>query len=185
MQDMILGLDISTSKIGIALVDDEKVLLHSNLIKFKRKDLSLEEKTEHFMIVMDKYKSKGNIKYVYVEQPFIAFSGGKTTAHTMAKLQRFNGMCCYGLYCLYGSPPTLIQANKARGLCGIKIKRGEKAKGKVIEWATQTYPNDFTYDLTRHGNPKPGTDDMADAVVIATAGWKLVEEYNKNIDNSD
>ena len=182
---MILGLDISTSKVGIALVDDEKVLLNSNLLKFTRKDMSLEERAEHFMIVMDKYKEKGNIKHVYVEQPFIAFSGGKTTAHTMAKLQRFNGMCCYGLYCLYGVAPTLIQANKARGLCGIKIKRNEKAKQKVIEWAEETYPDSFTYELTRYGNPKPGTDDMADAVVIASAGWKLIEEFNKNIDNPE
>jgi len=175
---MILGLDISTSKIGIALVDDEKVLLHSNLIKYKS-TYTLEEKAEHFMVVMDKYKKKGNIKYVYVEQPFIAFSGGKTTAHTMAKLQRFNGMCCYGLYCLYGFAPTLVQTNKARGLCGIKIKRGEKAKEKVIEWASQTYPDSFTYDLTRYGNPKPGTDDMADAIVVATAGWKLTEDFKE------
>ena len=58
---MILGLDISTSKIGIALVDDEKVLLHSNLIKFKTADMTLEERAEHFMIVMDKYKKKGHI----------------------------------------------------------------------------------------------------------------------------
>tara|TARA_B100000131_G_scaffold83910_1_gene80892 strand:- start:9598 stop:10134 length:537 start_codon:yes stop_codon:yes gene_type:complete len=176
MQDMILGLDISTTKIGIAIVDDEKVLLHSNLIKFKKAEMTLEERAEHFMIIMDKYKDKGSIKHVFIEQPFIAFGGGKTTAHTMAKLQRFNGMCCYGLYCLYGFAPTLIQANKARGLCGIKIKRGEKAKEKVIEWASQTYPDSFTYELTRHGNPKPGTDDMADAVVIARAGWKLIEE---------
>jgi len=181
MQDMILGLDISTSKIGIALIDDEKELLHSNLIKYKA-TMSLEEKAEHFMIVMDQYKQKGNIKYVYVEQPFIAFSGGKTTAHTMAKLQRFNGMCCYGLYCLYGFAPTLIQSNKARGLCGIKIKRGEKAKEKVIEWVSETYPDSFDYELTRYGNPKPGTDDMADAVVVAAAAWKIIKE---NIDKSD
>ena len=178
MQPMILGLDVSTSKIGIALIDDEKVLLHTNLIKYKN-NLTLEEKAEHFMVMMSQYKKKGNIKHVYVEQPFIAFSGGKTTAHTMAKLQRFNGMCCYGLYCLYGFAPTLIQANKARGLCGIKIKRGEKAKAKVIEWAKETYPDSFDYELTRHGNPKPGTDDMADAIVIATAAWKLIEEINE------
>ena len=118
------------------------------------------------------------IKYVFIEQPFIAFSGGKTTAHTMAKLQRFNGMCCYGLYCLYGFAPELIQANKARGLVGLKIKRGEKAKKKVVEWAEETYPNIFSYELTRYGNPKPGTDDMADAIVIATAGSKLIEEQS-------
>ena len=150
--NMILGLDISTTKIGVAVLDDEKQLLHYNLVKYK-KNLSLEEKAEYFMVLMDKYSKKAEIKHVFIEQPFIAFSGGKTTAHTMAKLQRFNGMCCYGLYCLFGFAPTLIQTNKARGLVGLKIKRGEKAKAKVIEWAEETYPDIFTYELTYKGNP--------------------------------
>tara|TARA_R110002051_G_C8514455_1_gene466908 strand:- start:465 stop:710 length:246 start_codon:yes stop_codon:yes gene_type:complete len=59
---------------------------------------------------------------------------------------------------------------KARGLVGLKIKRGDNTKLKVIEYVEKAYPNDFTYVLTRHGNPKPGTDDRADAIVIAWAG---------------
>ena len=175
---MILGLDISTSKIGYAIVDKDEKLILSKFLKFKS-DVPLEQRAKAFEERMLNLMVKYDIRQIFVEQPFMAFSGGKTTALTMSKLQRFNGMCCYGLFCLYGFAPTLIQANKARGLCGIKIKRGEKAKEKVIEWATQTYPDSFTYDLTRHGNPKPGTDDMADAVVVATAAWKLINEESK------
>ena len=29
---------------------------------------------------------------------------------------------------------------------------------------------DFVFELTKHGNPKPGTDDKADAVIVALAG---------------
>ena len=36
-----------------------------------------------------------------------------------------------------------------------------------IEWVEQKYPKEFIVELTRHGNPKPGTDDMADSVVVA------------------
>jgi hypothetical protein len=36
------------------------------------------------------------------------------------------------------------------------------------------YPN-FQVYYTRHGNPKPGTDDKADSVVIALAGIKIME----------
>ena len=116
------------------------------------------------------------IKHVFVEQPFIAFSGGKTTAVTMSKLQRFNGMCCYGLYCIFGSSPTLIQANKARGLNGIKIPRGEKAKPIVLKWVEENYKDSFSYEMTRHGNPKPTTYDMADAIVVARAGIELLKQ---------
>ena len=39
------------------------------------------------------------------------------------------------------------------------------------------YPNDFVYELTNYGNPKPGTDDKADAVVIALAGMELLNDF--------
>ena len=66
--------------------------------------------------------------------------------------------------------PALIAANRARSINGIKIKRGENTKKKVIEWVAAKYPKDFLVELTRYGNPKSGTDDMADAVVVALAG---------------
>ena len=119
-------------------------------------------------------KEHSEVDYVFIEQPFMAFSGGKTTAATMAKLQRFNGMCSYVVHDLFGHTPTLIQANKARGLVGLKIKRGSKTKLKVIEWVSEKYPKEFIVEYTRHGNPKPGTDDKADAIVIANAGLKTI-----------
>ena len=68
---------------------------------------------------------------------------------------------------------TQIAANKARGLVGLKIKRGDNTKIRVIEHVEKTYPDDFKYELTRFGNPKPGTDDRADAIVVAWAGLLL------------
>jgi len=63
--------------------------------------------------------------------------------------------------------PTLVSSRSARSKCGIKIKRGENTKKKVIEWVAARFPKDFKFELTRHGNPKPGTDDMADSIVVA------------------
>jgi Holliday junction resolvasome RuvABC endonuclease subunit len=172
---MILGLDISTSRIGIAIIDDQANLITCEEIKMKSSD-PLETRAEIFETRIKEIRSKYVIKHVFVEQPFMAFSGGKTTAVTMAKLQRFNGMCCYITYNLFGSASVLIPANKARGLVGLKIPRGQKAKTRVIEWVSERYPQDFIVEYTRHGNPKPGTDDKADAIVIANAGLKLNQE---------
>ena len=77
---------------------------------------------------------------------------------------------------LYGIISVSIAANKARGLVGLKIKRGENTKLKVIEWAEAQYPKDFIVEYTRHGNPKPGTDDKADSIVIARAGLLMEKE---------
>ncbi len=174
---MILGLDISTSVIGIAVLDEDKNLMSYDAIKFKS-DVSLEERADFLSKEIQTLNTTWRIKHVFVEQPFIAFSGGKTTAVTMSKLQRFNGMCCYGLYCIYRNSPTLIQANKARGLVGIKVQRGEKAKPVVLAWVEENYKGSFSYEITRHGNPKPTTYDMADAVVVARAGIELLNQEN-------
>ena len=120
---------------------------------------------------LDKINEDGYIiKDVYIESAFIAFSGGKTSAVTMSKLQRFNGMVCFMLRKLFGYNALTLSPAKARGLVHLKIKRGENTKQKVIEHVEKSFPNDFKYELTRHGNPKPGTDDRADAIVIVWAG---------------
>ena len=167
MKKVVLGLDISTSKVGLCIMDYKFNLLETILIKLNTKD-ELEDRC----LQLEEYINKlnYNIQDVYVESAFIAFSGGKTSAVTMSKLQRFNGMVCYMLRKLLGMKAVSFSPAKARGLVHLKIKRGENTKLKVIEHVTKAFPNDFNYDLTRHGNPKPGTDDRADAIVIAWAG---------------
>ena len=49
------------------------------------------------------------------------------------------------------------------------------AKEKVLEFIIDKYP-DIEIQYTKHGNPKPGTLDMCDSIVIALAGDKLVRE---------
>ena len=107
---------------------------------------------------------------VFVEEPASIFSMGRSSAHTISKLQRFNGMCCYALSILFNRIPKLIPVRSARKSVGIKIKRGDNTKLEVIKWVKQNYPKDFIFEHTRHGNPKPGTDDIADAIVVALAG---------------
>jgi Holliday junction resolvasome RuvABC endonuclease subunit len=170
MKDVVLGLDISTSKVGLCIMDYKFNLLESKLIKLNTKD-ELEERCITIENAVLSLPSQGYlIRDVYIESAFIAFSGGKTSAVTMSKLQRFNGMVCYMIRKIIGRNALTMSPAKARGLVGLKIKRGENTKLKVIEYVEKTFPKDFTYELTRHGNPKPGTDDRADAVVIAWAG---------------
>ena len=82
-------------------------------------------------------------------------------------------MCSFAVRRIFKVNPILIPANKARGLVGLKIKRGEDTKRKIIEWVEKKYPKDFIVEFTNYGNPRPGTDDKADSVVIALAGLEL------------
>jgi hypothetical protein len=60
---------------------------------------------------------------------------------------------------------------------GIKLPRtkGKDTKRIVIDFIEERYKNTktpFLYERTIHQNPKPGTDDRADAIVVALAGLK-------------
>ena len=163
---MILGIDVSTSKIGYCVVDSQQNLKEVNFLKFK--DGTLEERAmKFFNNELKRIKYTYNITHIRIEEPFTMFSGGKTTASTMSKLQRFNGMISVLAYTVFNLQPELVASRSARSKCGIKIPRGENTKKKIIEWVEQRYPKDFIVELTRHGNPKPGTDDMADSIVVA------------------
>tara|TARA_Y100000592_G_C5398342_1_gene281803 strand:- start:123 stop:641 length:519 start_codon:yes stop_codon:yes gene_type:complete len=171
---MILGLDISTSKIGYCVLDENKRIIVNEFVKLK--PLQLEDRAEIFHDLLNTLKKNHKIKNIFVEQPFSMFGGGRTTATTMAKLQRFNGMCSFAVRRVFKMNPVLIAANKARGLVGLKIKRGDDTKKRIIEWVEKKYPKDFVYELTSYGNPRPGTDDKADAVIIALAGMEILNE---------
>jgi hypothetical protein len=172
----ILGLDISSSKIGIALLNGEEILI-SEVLKFKPKT-SLEERAEIFEQRMRQINEQHVIYDVFVEQPAMMFKGGKTTAFTMATLQRFNGMCCYIVNIVFDMEAELINPNSARSSLGIKVPRGIPAKDKknfIVERMSEKFGKQFTYNMTRHGNPQPGTDDRADALVVALAGPLILD----------
>jgi Holliday junction resolvasome RuvABC endonuclease subunit len=168
MKPAVIGLDVSSSKIGIAVLDENKKILTSEVIKLKS-DNSLENRALMLENKLEKLKKHYFIDDVYVEEPFIAFGGGKTTAQTMATLQRFNGMCCYSVYRVFEKTPIMVPVRSARSKLGIKIPKGTAQKDSkkfIIEYVEKNHP-EFQYNTTAHGNPQPGTDDRADAVVIA------------------
>ena len=169
---MILGLDVSTTRIGWAIINQKQELIDSGVFKTK-KDQSLEERAENLSKnVLEPLSVVHRISEVRVEEPFSMFSGGKTTAKTMSSLQRFNGMVSLLAHQIWDNPPTMVNSRTARARCGIKVPRGTKAKVVIIEWVDNYYEK-FKVELTRHGNPKPGTDDEADAIVVALSHFDL------------
>ena len=171
----IIGLDISSSKVGIAVLGSDDSIKVSEVLKFKS-NMALEERAEIFAQRMEELEKHYVPIAVYVEQPALMFKGGKTTAQTMAKLQRFNGMCSYIIYSVFDSAPILVNPRSARRVLGIKIAKGENAKKRIVEWVKREYAEDFQFKITRHGTPHPGTDDRADAIITALGGVRLDNE---------
>ena len=187
---MILGIDISTSITGFAVVGDGQLLHYSmiDLRKHKGAFAKAEALREHIADFFENYQldqehdgwgsSKFPIEHIYIEQPFTFFNSGGSSAKTMATLQRFNGIVSWLVYELFEIEPEYILATQARKTAGIRVPRGQKAKEVVLKHLLDTEPA-FHIEYTKHGNPVAGSYDKADAIVIAKAGY-IVEQQKED-----
>ena len=185
---MILGVDVSTSITGFAVVADDQLVYYDSvdLRKYKNifdKTIAIKEK------ILDLYEmyqcnnedsmrlgaSDYPIKHIYVEQPFTFFNSGGSSAKTMATLQKFNGIVSWLLYEVFEIRPEYVGATSARKHCGIKVPRGKKAKQVVLEHLLEHEPA-FKIEYTRHGNPPPESYDRADAIIVARAASRIINE---------
>tara|TARA_Y100000034_G_scaffold50459_1_gene62166 strand:- start:677 stop:1192 length:516 start_codon:yes stop_codon:yes gene_type:complete len=166
---MILGLDVSTNCTGITVLSDKGELLYCEAVR-THKEKSYMKKLDMLDDKFVELLQRVHIDHIFIEEPVQRFAGGKSSAKTIALLNQFNGAVRWLAYDIYGVEPEFIPVRSARKLCGIKPKKGEDSKKKALEWV-EANCDSFKYDLTHAGNPKPGTLDRSDSVIIAKAGF--------------
>ena len=174
---MFLGLDISTSITGISLINKAgEVLLCDHIDTRKTKNFfeKVELVKEYF--ALHRY-TQTVVHEIWIEQSLQSFRSGFSSAQTLSTLARFNGAISWIAYKAYAIEPKYLAASSARKLSGVTIKRGEKAKEKVLEYLLDTEPS-FKVEYTKHGNPKPGYYDRADSLIIAKAARELWNQEN-------
>ena len=171
-----LGLDISTSITGATVIQEEKIL-ETTFWDTRNKNHfpTIYQKARHVKGKLEEIASKYKISHVYIEQSLHSFRSGFSSAQTLSTLSRFNGIISWVCWDLFSIEPEMIAATSARKHAGVGIKRGDNAKENVLQFIIDKYPN-IKIQYTKHGNPKPGTLDMCDSIVIALAGDKLVRE---------
>ena len=173
---IILGLDISTSISGATVYRNSRIVEASFWdTRNKRKFPTLYEKADLLQTNLRTLKTKYDITDIFIEQSLQSFRSGFSSAKTLSTLARFNGIVSWVCYKEFDVKPEMIAASSARKLAGVGIKRGDNAKEKVLQFVVDKYP-DIEIQYTKHGNPKPGTLDMCDSIIIALAGDKLVRE---------
>ena len=180
---MILGLDISTTMVGVAIIDSTT----RRVIKSEGWDISkcenTFEKAELVGANLYTMRSEHSIDHIFIETALKRFLPGKSRADTIIKLAKFNGIASWLCYECFDMTPTYINVNTARSLYGLSFPRGTKGpkrKKMVIEAVIEKEKTAFKYEMARGGkNFKRGTDDRADAIVIARAGEFLL----RNKDN--
>ena len=183
---MILGLDVSTSIIGITVIDNDGKIVTTDAIDLRNRN--------HYPDIYAKYQKvfetirhlrhetwyKGCSKFshIFIEQSLQMFRSGFSSAKTLSTLSSFNGVVTYLCFRELGIKPEHISASSARKSCGIKIAKGTKAKEQVVKFLLDNEPK-FTVEYTKSGNLKPKYYDIADSIVIAKAGYEICQSRKK------
>lgn len=186
-----LGLDISTSIVGVTLLDKTT----GNFIKMAAFKLNRArfkdtwDKADHTRKALAEFvdTDKYEVKRIFVEEAAKKFSPGFSSANTIFTLASFNGIVSYQAYELFGAKPKMINVRSARKKLGIKINYKDKSKDtktKVFE-AVRSLNPDFPWEqhVAKTGKRKGQTVygkqnfDMADAWIICRGG-QLLHPYN-------
>ena len=170
---MILGLDVSTSITGATVLDKDGEVTRCEIWDFRNKNKyptflsKAEEAKKRLSEIWEWHK----IEAIYIEQSLSRFRPGFSSANTILTLAKFNGIVSWLCKDVFQIEPEFLGATAARKAIGINIKRGENAKEKVLHFLLDK-EDSFVVDYTKHGNPKPGSYDRADSLVIARAGYR-------------
>ena len=172
---MILGLDISTSITGYAILDLDGKIQEIGSWDMRNKNHFPNLFSKSLIIKKSLQEIDYPIDHIFIEPALNMFMMGKSSSHTISTLIKFNGITSWMCFEEFGLQPAFIPAISARKKCGITIKRGQKAKEIVMKYFLDNEPN-FRVEYTKHGNPKPNYYDQADALVMAKAGLTCLTE---------
>ena len=139
-ENFILGLDVSTKTIGVALFTQEGALVELTHISPKAKPLPPTKTEEHmrkadlFAAFISKYDGLKIVKAI-IEEPLL----GSNNIYTVAVLLRFNGIISKIIYDKFGVVPVYISTYDARKFGFPELMR-PNAKGKIVLFGE--YPKD-------------------------------------------
>ncbi len=182
---MLIGLDVSTTTVGItALADDGKLLgvSHVSLGKIpadevgRKGDLVRKALSVYVSLVEEHGPAK-----VFIESPVKRFSPKFSNADTISKLARFNGVVSFIAYDVYGSEAISVTPAEARKKVGVILRKAPKGtkhhvkkkmtKEDVIAFVLESHtPDEVGFKKTRYENWYNWCGDRADSYVIAKYG---------------
>lgn len=180
-----LGLDISTSIIGVCILDDQGNLKALDAIKLGSTKLTnLWEKADEGIKQIEEIVAraglvKSDIRRVFVESAMQRFSVGYSSAAVIITLAKFNGLVSYLCYKSFGFPVVEVNVNTARKNIGYINKKTDKrpVKDKVFELVVAKKPSfPWQKHIATAGKSKgkevfdTGMKDACDAFVIVYGG---------------
>lgn len=185
----VLGLDISTKTIGVALFDIQtKQLLELTHVSPKPK-MEKENKIQELMLKSEIFRQKLltyvglGIEKVIIEEPLL----NSNNVYTVGTLMRYNTLICKEVYDVLGIVPEFISTYNARKLAfPYLVEKNEKGKfvlfggfnkdvdKKVIIWeqVAKREPQ-ITWGYTKNNTLKKENYDQSDAYTAVLGFMKL------------
>ncbi len=176
---VILGLDVSTSIVGVSVVDSQiesdelgSHILLLDRIEFKKCKTMFEKAdvVDAYLVFVKTHFS--DIDRIVLEEALIAFRPGMSSAQTISTLMRFNGICSYIARNIFEKEPEYIGSAHARKLCGIKLQRtaiGGPQKEQVFSYFKDHDLKHVVWPLKKSGKHEEWSRDATDAYCIARA----------------
>jgi hypothetical protein len=160
-----IGLDISSSVIGIALNANETITLkHINLKKFN----NLFEKSKYIEDNLDEFFPE-KCDEIYVEDFAKKFSPGFSSAATITTLSSINFIVSYFTYRKYNTVPQYVNVNTARKKLSLlappKTIKGTERKKFIFNQMKDRYPT-LNWLVKTNGEYHSVNYDMADALIV-------------------
>tara|TARA_R110001583_G_scaffold93701_1_gene236721 strand:+ start:234 stop:824 length:591 start_codon:yes stop_codon:yes gene_type:complete len=180
----VLGLDVSTSNVGICVMDTEASQRHRVLVAMaiplsKKKGLYV--KSCEVRDVLEKLSLEHKVDVVVIEESLQAFRRNMSSARTICTLNRFNGVISWIARSIMDAPVVLGNVISVRNKVGLKIDRKSdiNTKEQVLNWVS-LHPDMINFSwptkILKSG-PSKGTErredfcyDIADSFVVALWG---------------
>lgn len=167
----VLALDISTSCVGVCLLEDDVIVVIES-VEFKKCKSMFEKARTMLNYLDDVCEEHGPIDLLCIEEALMSFCPGHSSAKTISQLMRFNGMVSYIAWTLCGVEPEYVSASHARKLCGIKMQKTSVAgpqKQQVFKYMAEHDLSTIEWPHTKTGKIVSWARDATDAYVVAKA----------------
>lgn len=176
---MIVGWDISTSIIGVAIFKDDGTYFASRYLDLRKID-DLNVKADAARTFVQGIKAElhvyGNHQH-FVEERLGNFSSGRTMLQVLMKLAAFNALVSFFIWDELdssGSKISFVHPSTWKALMkkqGLIIPKGSKEKKQITLDFVKKLEPEFKIDLNRNEKSQPWMYDMADAYCIGKAGF--------------
>ena len=163
---VILGLDASTTCVGYAFTEDEKIL-DMGFIDIK-KEKTPKEKVFKVLDFLNKNSYIDEVYDINIEDNLSGFAGGRTSQQVIVKLAKFNAILCFQLEEVFDMEVHNINPMTARKFVFGKARvKGIKAKELVKMKIEEMYDTSKWCKTTTRGNWDKRNIDAYDGLVMS------------------